>query len=122
MPPKAKRPCRKPMCPAKTDSKSGYCAAHAPLASGWNQPGRATAEQRGYGSEWRKLAKAVLERDRYLCQCEDCGGKRLPATEVDHKIPKSRGGTDDFDNLQAINDDCHRRKTQREALEARRRS
>ena len=111
-----------PLGSGKTTHGHGYCEAHASLAIGWNNTARGTAEQRGYGWEWRKLAKAVLERDRYLCQCEDCGGKRLPATEVDHKTPKSRGGTDDFDNLQAINDDCHRRKTQREALEARRRS
>ncbi|MFV2949621.1 HNH endonuclease [Pseudomonas japonica] len=120
MPPKAKRPCRKPMCPSKTTSMHGYCEAHASLASGWNKAERGSAEQRGYGWAWRKLAQAVLKRDRYLCQCENCRGKGLPATEVDHVVSKSRGGTDDFDNLQAINQDCHKAKTQREALEARR--
>lgn len=122
MPPKAKRPCRVPLCPGKTSHSHGYCEAHALLAIGWNNPERGTAEQRGYDWRWRKLAMAVLKRDRHLCQCEDCNGRRLPATEVDHKTPKSRGGTDDLDNLQAINTDCHRRKSQREAAEARGRS
>ncbi|WP_247360100.1 HNH endonuclease signature motif containing protein [Ralstonia pseudosolanacearum] len=36
------------------------------------------------------------------------------ATEVDHIVPKARGGTDDDDNLQAINVECHRAKTVRE--------
>ena len=119
MPPKAKRPCRVPLCSGKTSHSLGYCEAHTSLAIGWNNPARGTAEQRGYDWKWRKQAKTVLKRDRYLCQCADCKGKHLPATEVDHITPKSRGGSDDFDNLQAINTDCHRRKTQREAATAR---
>lgn len=119
MPPKAKRPCRSPMCPGKTQSKHGYCDAHASLATGWTNPARGTAEQRGYDWEWRKKRAAVLKRDRYMCRCQDCKGRRLPASEVDHVIPKHLGGTDEFDNLAAINEDCHKEKTRREALAAR---
>jgi 5-methylcytosine-specific restriction protein A len=36
------------------------------------------------------------------------------ATEVDHIIPKAKGGTDDPSNLAAINAGCHRRKTLRD--------
>lgn len=122
MPPKAKRPCRSPMCPGKTQSKHGYCDDHAHLATGWINPARGTAEQRGYDWAWRKKRAYVLERDRYLCQCDDCKGCRLPASEVDHVTPKHLGGTDDYDNLAAINEDCHKLKTRREALEARRRT
>lgn len=118
MPPRAKRPCRQQLCPGKTTARHGYCDLHASLASGWNRPGRATAEQRGYDWKWRKLARQVLERDMHLCQCEDCKGERLPATEVDHIVPKSAGGTDEPGNLQAINRDCHARKTRREARRA----
>lgn len=122
MPPKAKRPCRVSMCSGKTSESHGYCDAHISLAIGWSNPARGTAEQRGYGWEWRKKRAAVLKRDRYLCQCTDCKGRCLPATEVDHVIPKHLGGTDEFDNLAAINEACHKAKTQREALEARRRT
>lgn len=101
-------------------AKHGYCDAHLHLISGWNAPTRGTAEQRGYGSAWRKKRAAVLKRDRHLCQCENCKGRRLIASEVDHILPKHLGGTDDLDNLAAINTDCHKAKTQREACEARR--
>lgn len=60
----------------------------------------------------------MLKRDGYLCQCEECqDGKRLPrvADEVDHIVPLSQGGTDDPGNLRAINHDCHKPKTAREA-------
>lgn len=120
MPPKAKRPCRSPMCPGKTDVRHGYCDAHQHLVSGWSDPARRTAEQRGYDWAWRKKRAAVLKRDRHLCRCENCKGRRFPASEVDHVLPKHLGGTDDFDNLVAINTDCHKAKTQREAREARR--
>lgn len=90
------------------------------MAGGWNSHDRDTAEQRGYGWEWRKLAQSILKRDRYLCQCEKCGGKHLPASEVDHILPKSLGGTDYPGNLRAINHDCRKAKTEREAREVRR--
>jgi 5-methylcytosine-specific restriction protein A len=67
------------------------------------------------GRPWRRKRDQVLLRDQYLCQCEDCGGKRYFADEVDHIVPLSRGGTDDLSNLRAINKDCHKAKTAREA-------
>jgi 5-methylcytosine-specific restriction endonuclease McrA len=33
------------------------------------------------------------------------------ATEVDHRLPKSQGGTDDDANLQSICSPCHKTKT-----------
>lgn len=75
------------------------------------------------GRPWRRLRALILERDGYLCQCPDC--KRLPipkvAHEVDHIRPLSRGGTDEPGNLQAINKDCHRIKSAKEAQRGRRR-
>lgn len=121
MPPAAKRGCRAPMCAGLTSERHGYCAQHESLASGWNAPGRGTAEQRGYDSTWRKLTRTILKRDGYRCRCADCKrlGRVLPAGEVDHRIPKFEGGTDDPGNLYAINRDCHKRKTQAEAQRAR---
>jgi len=37
------------------------------------------------------------------------------AHEVDHITPLANGGTDSLDNLQAINSDCHKRKSLTEA-------
>lgn len=49
------------------------------------------------GSQWNKTRQAVLERDGYSCVV--CGQS---ANHVDHVVPRSRGGTDDMDNLQAM--------------------
>lgn len=79
--------------------------------SGWKH--QASRHDRGYGRAWQQLRQTVLERDRYLCQCAVCRSSnrvRL-ATEVDHIVPKARGGTDALSNLQAINADCHKLKT-----------
>ncbi|MNM21452.1 HNH endonuclease [compost metagenome] len=114
MPPKPPRPCRTALCARKTTSRSGYCDAHAHLASGWNQPGRQTAEQRGYDSEWRKLSAAIQKRDRYLCQPCLKTGCVTPSSATDHVIPKAEGGTDAPQNLQAICTECHKTKTMAE--------
>ena len=51
----------------------------------------------------------VLKRDEFTCQmCGACGrGVRL---EVDHRIPRAKGGSDALDNLQTLCYDCNRGK------------
>jgi len=100
----------------------GYCEKHAAEAVGWNRDHlRGSRHQRGYGTSWDRLRLLVLQRDRFLCRCSECvsTGRVLPATEVDHRIPKSESGTDSPDNLCAINADCHKRKTAKESARAR---
>ena len=90
------------------------------LRKAW-ESSRAPRRERGYGPEWDKLRLQILDRDGKTCQCEECkasGVVRL-ATEVDHIISKAiwrarygnEAGVDDPSNLQAINRDCHKRKT-----------
>ena len=69
------------------------------------------------GRPWRRLRAQILERDGHLCQCDGCKaqGRLLIAHEVDHIVPLSQGGTDDPGNLRAINRECHKAKTAREA-------
>jgi 5-methylcytosine-specific restriction protein A len=69
------------------------------------------------GRPWERKRQQILTRDAGMCQCDECKqlGRVLPATEVDHRIPLWEGGTDDDENLQAINEDCHKRKTASEA-------
>lgn len=61
--------------------------------------------------------KRILARDKGLCRCSLCrnSSKPLVATQVDHEIPLWEGGADDDSNLQAINVDCHKRKSAAEA-------
>lgn len=108
MPPSPKRICSFPGC--RTLSLKGRCEKHRIEA--WAD--RGSSGSRGYGHAWRKLRRQILERDNYLCHCPEClAFKRLrPASEVDHIIPKARGGSDAHSNLRAVNEDCHKRLTQ----------
>ena len=63
------------------------------------------------GNRWVKIRNQILERDEFMCQCSDCKGVRYIAHEVDHILPLYKGGTDDPENLMAMNRDCHERKT-----------
>ena len=117
MPPRIPKACRKQGCPLTTTDASGYCSKHKPINTGWSryQKGR-SRHQRGYGSAWDNLRNQVLQRDRYICQCDECkrSGIIKDATHVDHIVAKAHGGTDDLSNLRAINEMCHRKKTAKE--------
>ena len=65
---------------------------------------------------WKKLRQLVLDQQPW-CATPGCS---LPAVEVDHITPRSRGGDFwDRDNLQGLCRGCHRRKSAREAGPAR---
>lgn len=58
----------------------------------------------------------MVIRDRVLkkgCHCVMCFEKGLitMATEVDHKVPLFKGGTDDEANLQPLCTECHKDKS-----------
>lgn len=80
------------------------------MGKAWRSSG--SRHQRGYGTAWDKLRLVILQRDLYLCQCDQCRGGDLrmtAASHVDHIKPKAQGGTDDPSNLRAVSKDCHRR-------------
>lgn len=84
--------------------------------SNWNNHHKGkTTTQRGYGAKWRKIRKAILSRDKGLCQPCLKQDRYTRATEVDHIVEKAIGGTDSPSNLQAICTTCHRDKTGRGA-------
>jgi 5-methylcytosine-specific restriction protein A len=91
------------------------------IAKPW-QHTKESRHARGYGSAWDKLRVQVLRRDNGLCQCWECKrtGRIKLATQVDHIVPKSKGGTDAMENLQSIAADCHADKTLAEIGKARR--
>ena len=108
--------CGYPGCYALTHDGTSRCPRHPRKA--WARAAKAseTTSERGYGWQWQKLRKQILQRD-VLCQpCLAKIPERITlGTEVDHIVPKSQGGTDDPANLCAICADCHREKTQRES-------
>jgi len=75
---------------------------------------RGSASQCGYGAHWRRLRMYVLVRQPL---CADPFGhhaadnRLVPASQVDHIVPRADGGTDAEDNLQALCETCHARKT-----------
>lgn len=80
-----------------------------PSKTGWNH--KQTQTERGYGHAWRKIRARVLSRDSHLCQEHKRQGKLKQANQVDHIVPKAKGGTDDMDNLQSLCEHCHKIKT-----------
>ncbi len=68
----------------------------------------------GNGSLSNNMRYDILKRDNYICQL--CGrnvqdGIKL---EIDHKIPKSRGGSNSTENLWTLCFDCNRGKSAKE--------
>ena len=74
---------------------------------------RPSSHCRGYGGRnWATTRRQVIVRDCSTCQqCQrivsgtDC--------QVDHVVPKKRGGTDTLSNLQVLCLRCHQAKTAR---------
>lgn len=111
MPQSLPRPCAHPGCPGLTRER--YCPQHKRQTNQIYDRERGTASQRGYGTRWRRLRQAFLSAHPL---CEECQreGRVTPATDVDHRLPKRRGGGDDESNLQALCHAHHSAKTARE--------
>lgn len=59
----------------------------------------------------RGLRHEVFKRDNYTCV--ECGARKSDGAtlHIDHKIPVSKGGTDELDNLQTLCSDCNLNKS-----------
>lgn len=53
--------------------------------------------------QYKQVRPLVLERDNYSCQ--KCGSKDY--LEVNHIVPKGKGGSNDMSNLITLCDLCH---------------
>lgn len=63
-------------------------------------------KKNGSTRKWRQIRAQILKRDYDTCYI--CEGF---ANEVDHIVPRSRGGTDEPDNLAAICKSCNSDKS-----------
>lgn len=111
MPSKPPRPCS--ICGVLVMGGGTRCEAHRSIGR-FGDKSRGSRHQRGYGSAWDRTRRRVIERDRGLCQACLKVDVLTPGTDVDHVIPKARGGADDDRNLQLLCRACHRAKTARE--------
>ncbi|MDR5802573.1 HNH endonuclease [Caballeronia sp. LZ001] len=106
------RPCRHRGCGALVSGGNSYCLHHARENVKWQPDAvRGNRHARGYGSVWVKQRERILLRDGGLCQVCKRAGRVALAAEVDHRVPRSQGGTDDDENLQSICRKCHATKT-----------
>lgn len=126
MPQAAPKPCTR--CGTLVRDGSARCEAHKVVDTGrFGDTRRGSRHERGYGSSWDKLRLVVLARDAGVCQPCKAQGVLHEGTHVDHKVGKaewqrrhgSLAGVDALDNLQAINAECHKGKTAREAQQGR---
>lgn len=109
---RAPKICSEPGCP-----NLAPCATHQ--REPWRASSRRERLRTSSGSRQQRLARAVMERDHGVCHV--CG--RPGADEVDHVVPLSEGGADDFYNRAPIHSKpCHERKTSEEAGRARARA
>lgn len=112
MPKKPKRPCSHPGCPELTDGR--YCEPHQKLADQqYEKYDRDPATRKRYGRTWKRI------RDRYIAKfpvCEMCAdnNKLVPAQEVHHIKPLSKGGTHAESNLMSLCTACHSEITAKE--------
>lgn len=109
MPMRPPRPCTQ--CGALVRDGTSRCQAHKVRPGTFADRSRGTRHQRGYGASWDRARERILTRDGGLCQPCLHRGLVTVAREVDHVVPKARGGSDADDNLQAICVACHRAKT-----------
>ena len=83
---------------------------YRPAAFRRREENRPSSHERGYCSAaWRRTRLAVIARDGGACRI--CGQLVTGRGDVDHIVPKSRGGTDELGNLQYTHVECHSRKT-----------
>jgi 5-methylcytosine-specific restriction endonuclease McrA len=77
-----------------------------PSCAATRQANQPTTTQKGLGSKWKRLSASIIERDGGVCQIRrpGCLGRAITA---DHIIARSRGGTDDEENLRAACRPCN---------------
>ena len=100
------KPCPKQGCRALIHRKARWCEPHAMQEMAMVEAARPTSTGRGYGAAWRRLRLAILRRDPICRACNVSASE-----EVDHIVPKKRGGQDTMENLQGLCKPCHSRKT-----------
>ena len=112
MPLKPKRPCSYPGCPNLTTER--FCDEHAKKESQrYERYDRDPTKKKRYGRSWRHIRELQLAEHPLCEQCETTG-KIIPAREVHHINPLSRGGTNDPANLMCLCTPCHSEITARE--------
>lgn len=79
-------------------------------------PANAGATQMPSGRRWMETRQRVALAHGYLCV--GCGRVwRSHIDQIDHEIPRAKGGSNDDSNLRPMCIDCHKAKTAQEIAE-----
>jgi 5-methylcytosine-specific restriction enzyme A len=109
------KPCRVCGKLLAITAKKPYCDAHLKTKQREYDDARGSSNDRGYDYHWRTVTRPEIVRRDPFCViakiCVDLHGDVLPTTEVDHIVPKDKGGKDYPDNLQGACHRCHAWKT-----------
>ncbi|MRW86791.1 HNH endonuclease [Pseudoduganella sp. FT26W] len=116
MPVSAPRPCSFPTCSVLVRDGSGRCAKHP--RDQWK---KTTPTKRITGRRLQAMRVALFSRHPLCAECLR-QGRATPATQRDHVIPLAEGGLDDETNEQALCQDCHDEKSERERQRGTKRS
>jgi 5-methylcytosine-specific restriction protein A len=113
--PRARKFCGRNGCRTLVTPPRKHCEA----CSGWATSPKTASSQATDRHHWRSVIRpAALKRDNYRCQLAIPGLCVGTATEVDHIIEVSDGGTDTLENAQSSCRRCHARKTAQHAARA----
>ena len=107
--------CLHPGCPALT--KRGYCEAHLRPPEVRESKYKKSATQKAFYNSpyWQSLRdRQLVDNPWCVYQLSDGSPCNRAATEVDHIIPRSKGGTDTSDNFQSLCHSHHSKKTCKE--------
>ena len=115
MPYRPKHKCNYSRCQNRTYER--YCEEHKNVDKKLYDKHR--PEHHGmYNNTRYKRERIAFLHEHPICECEDCTsqGRLLPATRVDHKVPHKDDYNlfYDWDNWQAMTEECHNKKTARE--------
>lgn len=106
------KPCVHPGSPNLTTNT--YCEqhqGHRKIQREQFDSRRGSAASRGYGRLWQAVRLRILARDPVCVNPFNLENHLVVSTDVDHRIPRSRGGDESDENLRGVCHSCHSRKT-----------
>ncbi len=120
MPKRPGKPCSKPGCPNKALPGKSRCEQHQTTQQSKEvqreyDKQRATSSQRGYGANWQKLRRMVLNNEPLCRRCKEKENKLTSAKEVHHIDNDSSNNA--LDNLMPLCSRCHSTITNKERAE-----
>lgn len=106
MPTASPHPCGAPGCPNLVPHGQSRCERHRKEQKRAYDAQRPNFRQR-YGNNWEKIRALILSQEPLCRSCAEAG-RTVVATELHHRIPISKGGSHDEENLIPLCADCHK--------------